>query len=195
METFFSEYGYRPHVTGVFGHRKRNFSNTLSRVESFEIGDVSYSCGRAKTEVFKYVDVIPRFKAWSIAHTIRKRFRKYPATCGWSNTIQKRYVWTQIFFLIRRKKSPFAKIPGCVWTRPDSNLCSYHWQNTHNPLLTIGPSHLSRAGKISISVNVTGYNCQKYHFSGRKRGRVLVLGAIFPPSVRASTPPPPSWGC
>ena len=57
-------------------------------MESFEIGDVSYSCGRAKTEVFKYVDVIPRFKAWSIAHTIRKRFRKYPATCGWSNTIQ-----------------------------------------------------------------------------------------------------------
>ena len=38
-ETFFSEYGYRPHVSGVFGHRKRRFSNTLSRVESFENGD------------------------------------------------------------------------------------------------------------------------------------------------------------
>ena len=32
-ETFSFEYGYRPHVTGVFGHRKRRFSNTLSRVE------------------------------------------------------------------------------------------------------------------------------------------------------------------
>ena len=25
-------------------------------------------------------------------------FRKYPATCGRSNSIRKRYVWTQIFF-------------------------------------------------------------------------------------------------
>ena len=25
-------------------------------------------------------------------------FGKYPATCGWSNTIQKRDMWTQIFF-------------------------------------------------------------------------------------------------
>ena len=32
------------------------------------------------------------------------RFRKYPATCGWSNTIQKRYVWTQIFFLNTEEK-------------------------------------------------------------------------------------------
>ena len=62
-ETFFSEYGYRLHVTGVFGHRKRRFSNTLSRVESFENGDSSYSCGRVKTEVFKYDDVMSRIKA------------------------------------------------------------------------------------------------------------------------------------
>ena len=54
---FFSEYGYRPHVSGVFGHQKQRFSNTLSKVESFENGDSSYSCGRAKTrEVFKYDD-------------------------------------------------------------------------------------------------------------------------------------------
>ena len=97
---FFSEYGYRPDVTGVFGARKRRFSNTLSRVESFENRDSSYSCGRAKTEVFKYDDVMHRFKARSSAHTIRKR-----------------YVWTQIF-LIRRKNPPFSKIPGCVRTRP-----------------------------------------------------------------------------
>ena len=98
-ETFFSEYGCRPHVTGVFGHRKRRFSNTLPTVESFENGDSSYSyaCGRLKTEVFKYHDVMPRFKARSSAHTIRKR-----------------YVWTQIF-LNMEKKSPFSKIPGYVW--------------------------------------------------------------------------------
>ena len=32
----------------------------LSRVESFESGDLPYSCGRATTEVFKYDDVLPR---------------------------------------------------------------------------------------------------------------------------------------
>ena len=89
-ETFFSEYGYRPHVTGVFGHRKRRFLNTLSRVEIFENGDSSYSCGRAKTEVFKYDDVMPRFKARSSAHTIRKR-----------------YVWTEIFLNTEKKISVF----------------------------------------------------------------------------------------
>ena len=52
----------------------------LSRKESFENGDSSYSSGRAKTEGFKYDDVMPRFMARSSTHTIRKR-----------------YVWTQIF--------------------------------------------------------------------------------------------------
>ena len=35
------------------------------------------------------------------------RFWKYPATCGWSNTIQKRYVWTQIFLNTEEKISVF----------------------------------------------------------------------------------------
>ena len=43
------------------------------------------------------------------------RFRKYPATCGRSNTIRKRYVWTQISFEYGEKVS---KIPGYVWTGP-----------------------------------------------------------------------------
>ena len=51
------------HVTAVFGHRKRRLSNTLSRVKIFENGDSSYSCGQAKTEVFKDDHVTPRFKA------------------------------------------------------------------------------------------------------------------------------------
>ena len=40
----------------------------------FENGDSSYLCGRVKTKVFKYDDVMPRFKARSSAHTIRKRY-------------------------------------------------------------------------------------------------------------------------
>ena len=73
---FFSEYCYRPHVAGVIGQRKRRFSNTFFSVEIFENGDLSYSCGRgrAKTEVFKYDDVMPRFQARSSAHMIRKRY-------------------------------------------------------------------------------------------------------------------------
>ena len=63
-EIFFSEYGYHPHVTGIFGHQNQRFSNTLFRVDSFENGsDLSYSCGWAKTEVFKYDDVVSRFQA------------------------------------------------------------------------------------------------------------------------------------
>ena len=103
-ETSFSEYGYRLHVSGVFGHRKRRFSNTLSRVASFENGDSLYSCGRAKTGAFKYDDAMPKFKARSSAHMIRKR-----------------YVWTQIFRNTEKKNPPFSKIPGYVkryvWTQ------------------------------------------------------------------------------
>ena len=97
-------------------------------MEIFENGKSSYSHGRAKKEVFKHDDVMPRFKARSSAHTIQKRFvwmqiflntekknlrfRKYPATCGWSNTIQKRYVWTQIFFKYGGKILRFRKYPA-----------------------------------------------------------------------------------
>ena len=68
-------------------------------METFENGDVPYSCGRAKTEVFKQDEVIPRFRARFSAHTILKRF-----------------VWAQIFFKYGGKNYPFLKIPGYVWT-------------------------------------------------------------------------------
>ena len=42
----------------------------LSRVESFENEDLSYSCGQAKTKFFKYDDIMSRFKACSSTHTI-----------------------------------------------------------------------------------------------------------------------------
>ena len=91
-DTFFSEYIRLPST------RKR-FSNTLSRVETFENGDSLYPCGRTKTEVFKYDDVIPRFDVHSSAHTIRKR-----------------YVWLQIFLNTEKKTLRFSKIPGHVCT-------------------------------------------------------------------------------
>ena len=49
------------------------------------------------------------------------RFRKHPATRGWSNTIQKRYVWTQIFLRYGGKYLRFRKYPPYVWTRPNRN--------------------------------------------------------------------------
>ena len=91
-------------------------------METFENGDSSFSCGRSKPEVFKYDNVMPRFKARSSAHTIRKRlgvdadffkygekhlrFPKYTAMYGWSNTIQNCYVWTQISYFNTEKKIP-----------------------------------------------------------------------------------------
>ena len=47
--------------TYVFGencHRKCIFSKTFSRVEIFEKAGFSFTCGRTKTEVFQYDDVI-----------------------------------------------------------------------------------------------------------------------------------------
>ena len=131
---FFSEYSYHPHVTGVFGTenggfqirspvwrvlkteihlirvdgRKRRFSNTMtscpgSGLARLHIRFENAKCGRRF--FFKYGE-----------KTLR--FQKYPATCGWSNKIQKSYVWTHIF-LNTEEKISFSKIPGYVWTRPE----------------------------------------------------------------------------
>ena len=40
------------------------------------------------------------------------RFRKYPATCGRSDTIRKCYVWTQIFLNTEKKIPVFEKNPA-----------------------------------------------------------------------------------
>ena len=57
----FSNTKTRPHVTGVFGHQKRRFSNTSPEER----------CGRTKTEVFKYDDddVMPWFIQGSFFRT------------------------------------------------------------------------------------------------------------------------------
>ena len=52
-------------------------------MKSFVNGDSLYSCGWAKTEVFKYDNVMPRFNARSVPHmwfenaTSGRRFLKY----------------------------------------------------------------------------------------------------------------------
>ena len=61
----------------------------LPRVDFASKGS-SYSCGRAKTEVFKYhVTVMPRFQTRSFEDAD--------------------------FFKYGEKESPFSKIPGYVW--------------------------------------------------------------------------------
>ena len=50
-----------------------------------------------RPEVYKYVDIMPRFKARSSARTIRKR-----------------YVWTQIFLNTAKKVSVFENTRLCV---------------------------------------------------------------------------------
>ena len=55
--SFLSILGLPPHGDGVFGHRKRSFSITLSRVDLFENAVFQLSCGRVKTELFENADV------------------------------------------------------------------------------------------------------------------------------------------
>ena len=54
---FLSVLGSRPHGDGVFIHRKRSFSKTLSRVDLFENAFFMFLYGRVKTELFENADV------------------------------------------------------------------------------------------------------------------------------------------
>ena len=57
-EGFFSGLAYRSHVFGENGHLKRIISKTVSRVKLFENAGHLFTCGRTKTEVSEYDDVI-----------------------------------------------------------------------------------------------------------------------------------------
>ena len=97
-KTVFSEYGYHPHVTGVFGHRKRRFSNTVLQSGEFWKWSLIYRIrvdGRKRRFSNTMTSCLYRFKARSSAYTIRKR-----------------YVWTQIFL------NTEDKVFVSVWTRP-----------------------------------------------------------------------------
>ena len=97
-EISFSEYCYQ----------KWRFSNTLSWVEIL------------KTEIYRIRDAMFGRRYFKI------RWKKSPLSkiswYAWRlNTIQKRYIWTQMF-LNAEKNSPFLKIPDYVWTGPDALL-------------------------------------------------------------------------
>ena len=55
--SFFIRFGLAYTRRRCFGHRKRSFSKTLSRVDLFENAVFMLSCGRVKTELFKNADV------------------------------------------------------------------------------------------------------------------------------------------
>ena len=55
---FFSGLAFRSHVFGENGHLKRIISKTVSRVKLFENAGHLFTCGRTKTEVSEYDDVI-----------------------------------------------------------------------------------------------------------------------------------------
>ena len=71
-EIFISDLAYRPHVSGENGHRKPNFSKTHFGVEILENAGFSFPCGRTKTEVLEYDDVIHHI---AVVFPLIKRFR------------------------------------------------------------------------------------------------------------------------
>ena len=121
---FLSVLGYRPHGDGVFGHQKRIFSKTLSRVDLFENAVFMLSCGRVKTELFENADV----KA-SIYDVSEHAHGSLGTTKGhfdclfsflWTGIFSKTLlVWTRISLKTDRKDA-FSKISGYVWTGPNS---------------------------------------------------------------------------
>ena len=113
--------------TYVFGEncqRKCIFSKTFSRVWIFEKAGFSFTCGRTKTEVFQYDDVIHHvLLAWRMLRKGCFRLSFVLAfSCGWPKTIRVHQVLMGSFFcffsLKRGKRSPFSKKPGCVCTGP-----------------------------------------------------------------------------
>ena len=98
---FSSGLAYRPHAFWENGHRKRIFSKTLPRVNAGH----SFKCGRMKTEVFEYDDVI---HTTSIMHTlwgVLSYFHCLVFSYGRAKTIRIRFVWTRIFLKTEEKKS------------------------------------------------------------------------------------------
>ena len=117
---FSSGLAYRPHAFWENGHRKRIFSKTLPTVKIFENAGHSFTCGRMKTEVFEYDDVI---HTTSIMHTlwgVLSYFHCLVFSYGRAKTIRIRFVWTGIFLKTEGKKSrKFSNKNGYVWTGPE----------------------------------------------------------------------------
>ena len=139
---FLSVLGKRPHGDGVFGHQKRIFTKTLSRVDLFENAVFMLSCGRVKTELFENADVTAlTYEVSEHAHgssgTTKGHFDclfsfvevqtakfECSSVLVWTGIFSKTLlVWTWIFFI---KKDAFSKLSGYVWTRPKCINFLYH---------------------------------------------------------------------
>ena len=126
---FLSGLGLRPHGDGVFGHQKRSFSKTLSRVDLFENAVFTLSCGRVKTELFENADVTSSiYDASEHAHgslgitqrhfdclfsfvKVRTAEFEYSSVFVWTGIFSKTLlVWMRIFFYTD-KKMRFQKYP------------------------------------------------------------------------------------
>ena len=133
---FLSVLGLRPHGDGVFGHQKRSFSNTLSRVDLFENAVFILSCGQVKTELSKTLTSQHRFTTkqsmrtdlWGSRKDIlivcfllskfeQRSLNAAVSSCG-RGCFRKRSSCGRGYLFIRIKKDVFSKISGYVWTRP-----------------------------------------------------------------------------
>ena len=129
MHLFLSALGSRLHVHGVFCRQKRNFSETLSRVDLFENAVFMLSCGPVNTELIENVDVaasiydVSKLTRGSLGITqghfdclvsfIEVRTAKFESSGV--------FAWARIFY-IRIKKDMFSKMSGYGWTRPEPTI-------------------------------------------------------------------------
>ena len=105
---------YRPHVSDENGHPKRIFSKTLSRVEIFENAGFSFTCGRKKTEVFEYDDVV--YHILLPLRMLRKGCYRISIVVAFDLDRRKIFAYATCG---RRKTSSFSKKSGYVWTKPE----------------------------------------------------------------------------
>ena len=121
--------GSRPHGDGVFSHRKRSFSKTLSRVDLFENAVFMLSCGRVKTDLFENADVtssiydVSEHAHGSLGTTkghfdclfsfVEVRTAKFECSSVfvWTGIFSKTLlVWTRIFLKTDKKRCVFKNI-------------------------------------------------------------------------------------
>ena len=120
---FLSVLGSRPHGDGVFSHRKRSFSKTLSRVDLFENAVFMLSYGRVKTELFENADVVSEHAHGSLGTTkghfdclfsfVEVRTAKFECSSVfvWTGIFSKTLlVWTRIFLKTDEKRCVFKNI-------------------------------------------------------------------------------------
>ena len=92
-----------------------NIAHFCEECYRFENAGFLFTCGRTKTEVFEYSDVM-NYILLTLRMLCEWCFRFHIAWAGEndSNTLRV----DAYFFRNGGQNSPFSKIPRCVWTRP-----------------------------------------------------------------------------